>query len=67
MGHVYETNNIAHPEDKTRDMNSMRVHGLQAIYKEFKIGFEVNDGRFFQFIDDREAGHESGSKQEGIH
>jgi len=53
--------NIAYPNDKTRDMESILASTAQDIYKNFKAGWEVNDGKFLNFIDDREEVYEKGS------
>lgn len=46
--------NMVFPDDKTADMRVMLASTVQDIYKEFKIGLEVNDGRFLKAVDDRE-------------
>lgn len=51
--------NITFPNDKTFDMRVMLASTVQDIYKEFNIGIEVNDGKFFKKIDDREGQHDS--------
>lgn len=50
--------NIAYPEDKTADMRAIRVSTIQTLYETHKIGWEVNDGKFLNFIDDREEADE---------
>ena len=35
-------------------MESILASTAQDIYKNFKAGWEVNDGKFLNFIDDRE-------------
>ena len=50
--------NIAYPNDKTRDMESILASTAQTLYETYKVGWEVNDGKFLNFIDDREEADE---------
>ncbi len=38
--------------DDRDDMSIMQANTWQEIYRDFKVGLAVNDGRFVTFIDD---------------
>jgi hypothetical protein len=38
--------------DDREDMSIMQANTWQEIYRDFKVGLAVNDGRFVTFIDD---------------
>ncbi len=54
MARIFETKNIAFPDDKRADMQIMCANTQQKIYKDFGIGLEINDGRFINAVDDDE-------------
>lgn len=58
MARIFEPDSIKKHDDRLV-MGTIQAKHIQEVYAECKIGIAINDGKFIDFVDDREVQNEN--------